>query len=361
MRGIEEQAPMTTSKRLGFLAAGAACAALALAGCGGVTGKTPQLAGNWDEIVAAADKEGEVTLYSTTSPDNLEALKKAFEAKYSHIKLTYVRGTDADLLPKVEVENQTGRGTADVHMTTDAGWIHRAVQSGEYSTDLAGPDFKAKKYDPADSVIADKFFLTSAMVFGLGWNTDKLPQGLKTPEDVLNPKLKGKIGIPNPSGIPTYVDMYRVIDQKYGGNYVERLADAQPQIYPSAVAVTQALASGEVWASPTTGQTVIAEAKAGAPVKFALPEKPWGVPWYGHALSSAPHPNAAQVLADFLVTEEGQAAIAANNVAALPDVPGTGVKGAAVRAQDIPLADPSSLESEAVQRYQAKWEKLFIG
>lgn len=347
------------SKRLIAMVVGCIVTGMAMTGCGSDAKGGAELGGTWEQIVEAANKEGEVTIYSTHSPDNLEKLKRAFEKAYPEIELTYVRGTDADLLPKVEVENQTGRGTVDVHMTTDAGWIDRSLDS-DYSVDVVGPDFKNDAYDPESSLIEGKWFLTSAIVFGLGWNTDDLPEGLQTPEDVLDPKLKGKVGVTNPAGIPTYVDMYRQINVDFGTDYVERLAEMEPRIYPSAVAISAALTSGEITASPIAATTVVADKLAGAPVDFVVPEKPFGVPWFSHVLASAPHTNAAQVLADFLVTEDGQAAISANYVSVLPDVQGTGVTGVDVLAQDIDLADPADLEQESINEYQADWEELFL-
>lgn len=186
-----------TSKRLAAALAGGLFSVAALAGCGSDSGGG-ELAGSWDGIVEAAKKEGEVVIYGTVAPpDNLELLKKAFEKKYPDIELTYVRGTDADLLPKVEIENQTGRGTADVHMTTDAGWIDRSADGG-YSVDIVGPSFDNEDYDRSNSVIDDQWFLTSATVFGLGWNTQKLPNGVTSPEDLLAANLKGgKLGVTN--------------------------------------------------------------------------------------------------------------------------------------------------------------------
>lgn len=348
------------TKRLAAALAGGLFSVAALAGCGSDSG-SGEVAGSWDEILKAADKEGEVVIYGTVAPDNLERLKKAFEKKYPEIKLTYVRGTDADLLPKVEIENQTGRGTADVHMTTDAGWIDRSLDA-DYSAKIVGPSFDNADYDRENSVIDDQWFLTSATVFGMAWNTDKLPSGLSTPEDLLGDNLKnGKIGVTNPAGIPTYVDMYRKINVDFGENFVDRLASSKPRVYDSAVAIGQAIASGEIWASPTIGTTILTEKANGAPVEFVVPDKPFGVPWYSHVLSSSPHPNAAQVLADFLVTPEGQAAISHDFIPCLPNVEGTGVAGSDLLAQDVPLGDPDELSSDSVAAYQKEWEKLFLG
>ncbi|WP_340539921.1 extracellular solute-binding protein [Nocardioides sp. GXZ039] len=347
------------AKRLSVVAAGM-LALGALSACGGDDSGT-ELAGSWDEIVAEAKKEGEVTIYSTHAPDNLEALKKAFEKKYPEIKLTYVRGTDADILPKVETEKQTGKGTADVHMTTDAAWIQNATDQG-YNVEIVGPDFDETDYNRAESVLDDKWFLTSATVFGFGWNTSKVPGGLRTVEDILDPEMgDGRLGITNPAGIPTYVDMYRRINEDWGGNFVEDLAGQKPRVYESAVAIGQAIASGEIWGSPTAATTLLTEKENGAPVDFAVPENPFGVPWYSQVLESAPHANAAQVLADFLVTPEGQAAISHDYIAVLPDIEGTGVPGADVLAQDVELPDPATLDQDSVNAYQQEWEAEFQG
>lgn len=340
--------------------AGVAAAALVLSGCSSDGRSSSELAGSWDEIVTAATEEGEVTIYSTHSPDNLEKLKQAFEAEYPGITLTYIRGTDADILPRIEVENSTNSGVADVHMTTDGGWINRSLDS-EYSAEVVGPALDVPEYDRDESVIEDKFFLTSATVFGMGWNVTHVPEGLSSPDDVFDPELRGMVGIQNPNGIPTYVDMYRRINEDYGSGFVDRLPETEPRIYPSAVGITQALASGEVWAAPMAASNILTEMAKGAPVDFALPETPFGVPWYSHVLASAPNPNAAQLLADFLITTAGQEAISADYLAALPDVPGTGVPGSAVTAQDVELGDPDSLDPDSVEEFQAEWERKFMG
>ncbi len=217
------------------LMAVAVVAAFASAACGsGGSGVSQPVSGTWDDVVAAAKSEGSVLLYSSQNPANLEALKVAFEQEYPEISLEYVRGTDADINPKVEVENQTKRGTADVHMLTDSAWIETAAESGTYSADLVGPAFDTPEYEPQKSIISDKFFLTSAAVFSLGWNTTALPGGLQKPEDLLDPALKGKIGIVNPSGIASYVDFYRFFEKNFGPDYLQKLAELKPRIYERA-------------------------------------------------------------------------------------------------------------------------------
>lgn len=328
---------------------------LTTAACGSSDADTAAgpVSGSWSDVVAAAEKEGKVTLYSSQNPANLQVLKDAFAAKYPKITMEFVRGTDAEMNPKVEVENRTGKGIGDVHMLTDTGWITNAATSGTYSTKIIGPDFDAADYDRAKSVMDDRFFLTSAAVFAMGWNTDKEPNGFSTPQEMLKPELEGKIGITNPAGIAAYVDLYRFLTKNFGADYLQKLAALKPRIYPSSLGIAQALTSGEIVATPMV-QPLVKEEKSGAPVGWKLPTPPWGTPWYSHVLKAAPHPNAAQVLADFMVTKAGQDALSTGYASALPNTP-----EAVAKAQDIALPDPAELTPEKNQAFQAEWEKLF--
>lgn len=351
---------MNTIRKMPVIAAITVLAIVASA-CGSGGGQESSLAGSWDEIVAAATDEGSVTIYSNHAPANLESLKSAFEAEYPEISLTYVRGTDSDLIPRVEVENQTGNGVADVHMTTDAGWIHRSRDLGGYSMEVVAPAIDEPAYRAEDGVLDDTFFVTSATSIGLAWNTSNAPDGLESPEDLLDPRFEGKVGVVNPAGFPAVVHIYRRMDVDYGEGFVDRLAGIGPRIYGSAPAITQALASGEIWAAPGASMDVLAERDKGAPVDFALPANPIGIPFYSHVLSASPNPNAGQVLADFMLTPAGQAALSQNYIAVLPGIEGAGVEGSEVVAQDIDLADPETLEAAAVEEYVASWEQKFLG
>jgi iron(III) transport system substrate-binding protein len=344
-----------TFKSLRAVAVGA-CVAVALAACGsggGGAAPTQAATGDWNSVLAAADQEGGVMLYSSQNPTRLEALKAAFNKAYPKISMQFVRGTDGDLNPKIEVEKRTGKGTADVHMVTDAAYIQNAAKSGQYSVDVRGPAFDAAAYDRAKNVINNKFFRTSAAVFAMGWNTKAVPEGFKDPKEMLNEKYAGKIGIVNPQGIASYVDFYRFYEKNFGPTFLEQLATFKPRIYPSALGVAQALTSGEIIAAPGV-QPLVAEVASGAPVNWALPKPAWGTPWYAQVLIAAPHPNAAQVLANFMVSPEGQAALNTGYASVVK------VEGSVADASEIPLPDPAELTPDKVKAYQAYWESLFL-
>jgi iron(III) transport system substrate-binding protein len=331
-----------------------AASTVALSACGSSGGDTASVEGNWQDVVSAAEEEGSVTLYSSQNTTILDSVKAAWNAKYPNIALEYVRGTDADLNPRVEVENKTKKGIADVHVVTDTAWIASAAESGSYSQELRGPSFDNPEYDRDSSIKNNRLFLNVAATFGMGWNTDAAPNGLTDPRDVLDPEYKGRVGVVSPVGIASYVDLYSFYRQNFGDDFQERLAAQEPRIYPSALGIAQALTSGEVVVAPMV-QPLVQEVATGAPVNWALPTPSWGTPFYGHVTSVAPHPNAAQLLADFLVSTEGQTAQAIGVATALP-----GIAGATANAHDVHAPDPEQLTKQYVDQQSAEWEQQFV-
>ncbi|WP_040795993.1 ABC transporter substrate-binding protein [Nocardia higoensis] len=328
-------------------------AVLALAGCGGSTEVSRPVSGSWEDVVAAANDESAVTLYSTQAQPILADLEKAFEAAYPSIDLTVVRGVDSDLLSRIDAESRTGRGSGDVAVITDVPWM-RAASDTDLAVEIIGPNFQAAEYRPDESIDNGKFFLEGAVVLGFGWNTALYPKGITTAQDLLDPALRGKVGIVTPATSPTYIDYYDHIEQNYGGReFLQRLADNNPRIYPSTQPLGQALASGEITAA-LMSNPMLPERAAGAPLDWTAGPKVWGAKWYGLALGSAPHPNAAQVLANFMVSREGQQVTSVGFGAALPDI-----EGSIAVAQDVGEQNLEVTTGAGAEKYRSDWDQIF--
>jgi iron(III) transport system substrate-binding protein len=307
---------------------------------------------SWDEIVAQAEEEGEVTYYSAQNQPNIEALEEAFEAEYPDIDLTFVRGLPPDLNPRVETENSTGRGEADVYTTADTRWYDGKAGSG-FFTPVVGPTFESEDFAADEFLLADgEYFISHASTIGIGWNTDLLPDGVDGYEGLLDPELAGgKIGIPEASA-EALVDFYMYMEELYGDDYLADLAAQEPRIYPGGSAILEALASGEIAASPYTSPTIVDSIDAGAPLDWELPDVAWATLFDTAVLSSAPHPAAAQVLADFILSPEGQVAVGTNYVAVMP-----GVEGSLLDIDDVRRQPEITVEE--VTAYQQEWRDLF--
>jgi iron(III) transport system substrate-binding protein len=307
------------------------------------------------ELVAAATEEGKVTIYSSQGLDALEEMATNFEAKYPGIDVEVVRGIDSDLAPKVEAENQTGQGVADVYVNASLSWVVDHAEQGWFLP-VEGPELTGEgAYDAEQYVHDGNYFEVGAAVLTFAWNTELYEAGVTDYPDLLDPELQGQMGVIEPTA-PSIVDFYLWLEETYGEDYVEQLAALEPRIYPSSLPIGEALAAGEIAATPYAApQTLVPLAEQGAPVEFGIgPQGAWGARFFGMVLTSAPNPNAGQLLANYMVTAEAQEVLQAAGGSVLPDIPGTLITNAETREQDL-----SKLTPEAVAAYQEKWNGLF--
>jgi iron(III) transport system substrate-binding protein len=323
----------------------------------GETATTAASAGtSLDDLYAAAQEEPQLVVYSSQAPDPLAKIAADFEAAYPGVDVEAIRGIDGDLIPKVETEHQTGQVVASMFITASPSWVIPKAEEGGWFIAPDGPELLGEgDYDAAQYVHEGNYFEVGAAVLSFGWNSDLYEPGIEDYPDLLDPELQGRLGVPEPSS-PSIVDFYLWMEETFGEQYVEDLAAQEPQIYASAVAIGEALAAGEVAASPYIApSTLIPLADQGAPVDFGIsPEGAWGARYFGVILEGAPAPNAAQLFANYMVTEAGQAAVMVNAGSVLADVEGTLISNDQVREQDI-----SKLTPEAVTAYQEKWNGLF--
>jgi iron(III) transport system substrate-binding protein len=309
-----------------------------------------------DSLIAAAKKDGKITIYSSQALDPLNKLAADFKAKYPGVDVAVVRGIDGDLAPKVEAEHSTGTGIADVYVSASESWVQDKAGKSDWFVAPTAPELVGQgQYDAKQYMHPGNYFEVGAAVLTFGWNTSQVPNGIKDYPDLLDPALKGKIGVPDPTS-PSIVDFYLWLNQTYGADYMKKLAAQQPRIYPSALPIGEALGSGEIAASPFTAPSTIIPAKAkGAPVNFGIsPEGAWGARYFGMLLKTAPHPNAAQLFANFMVTAQGQADVMSNAGTVLPNVAGTLITNDKVRKQDL-----SQLTADKVAAFQQQWNSLF--
>jgi iron(III) transport system substrate-binding protein len=347
---VADDAPTTTAA--GGAATTAAGAATTVAGSG--EGPVAATEAEWEEIVAAAKEEGSVTIYSSQGLDQLNAMGEAFKDEYG-ISVEVVRAIDSDQLAKVEAEHDTGNGVADVLVQATGAWSVEKAAAGWF-TPFVGPAMDNPDYNKALNVSpGGEFFVANGAVLTFGWNTELWPDGLTDYDDLLNPDLAGgKIGVIEPSA-GSIVDFYLYLEERFGPEFTAQLAAQEPRIYPSSLPMAQALTSGEI-AAASFVQVLSDEKEAGAPVDSGLADEVWGALFQTSVLATSPHPNAAQVLANFMITPEGQVHISRKAAASLPDVEGTVTVTDNVRRQDL-----AKLTPDFVAEYQASWDQLFNG
>ncbi|GIL34117.1 ABC transporter substrate-binding protein [Phycicoccus sp. DTK01] len=336
----------------------AVAAGLLLAGCGepvtGGGGSAGTLAtGGWDSVVKAADQEGTATVYSILVPAVNDRIEKGFEAKYPDIDLQIVRVLGTEIDAKLNAERDTKAPTADLVINANYDSMLKWAKAGDLF-DAQGPNATDEQWKSANGLIDGKIQMTAVTGIVMAWNTDIVKDPPKTLTDFLDPRFKGQIGVPDNNNLPLASFWSFLKDQE--PDYWDKLVAQQPKVYPSAVPLQEALVSGEIgvtfYSVPAILKPVMAQ---GAPVDMAVPTPMWGPQTLSYMPKwNSAHPNAAQVLFDWLGSADGQTAVGTDNVSVL-DVPGTlqSFKDTKVVDFDTQL-DPSWVDAE-----QADWRKVF--
>lgn len=333
---------------------------LVAVGCGdgGSTGAAPAPAGDagWQAVVDAANKEGQVTWYSVAPQAAREALKEAFEEKYPDISLEIRTISTAEMNSALEAEKTSGAEGADVVTSVGYDWTYKKAAEGWFA-DFTGPSFDAPEWTESGYLVDGRIVTAPLGLIVLGWNTSLFRGQLKTYDDLLDPKLgNGAIGVVRPEPA-LHADHWAFVGEKFNDKYLERLAVQKPKVYPSAFALQEALAAGEVAVGSFVSATDMVSLKdKGAPVEFAVPNPVWAAQNMFYIVKSGKHPNAAQVFMDFFASPEGQLAAAKSGYSPLKSVAKETLGG----QSQVVLTDlKRALDPQWAKDYAARWRTLY--
>src|SRR4051794_3312608 len=277
-------------------------------------------------LIASAKKEGEVVWYSTQIISQLvRPVTAAFEKKYPGIKVRATRANATETAVKILNESKAGRPQSDVFDGTTT--VVPLKQEGfvlQWLPDSA-KEYPAEPKDPDGYWIANNLFIITP-----GFNTRLVPRGTepKTYPDLLNPKWRGKMawnGFPTSSGMGGFVGtVLTEMGEEKGLAYLRELAkqNIAPLRGAAREVLDQVIAGEYPLALQIFNHHAVISAKKGAPVDWIKMEPATGTLSVASIHKNAPHPNAAKLLVDFIVSREGQDVFRqADYLPAHPDIP----------------------------------------
>ena len=272
----------------------------------------------WEKTVSAAKTEGRLTIYAHVS---YESIFPEFEKKYPEIKVVYVIGRGApDILPRLLSEQRAGRYIGDLFLAgpTPAFRLQAAGALSPMRPALILPEVvdlskwwerKLPFVDKEDQYV---FAMNGMFRVETVYNNKLLdPKELKSYWDLLNPKWKGKIVVYRQ--ILSHLK-YFYYHPDIGPEFLKRLF-SEMDVTPSGDMrqITNWLVVGKfplAIASPATD--IMAAEKQGLPTGIFQPDHfKEGTNLVAAAgsvalLKNAPHPNAAKVALNWLLSREGQ-------------------------------------------------------
>jgi iron(III) transport system substrate-binding protein len=260
------------------------------------------------DLVAAANKEARVILYSSMDLPVGEKLGKAFEVQYPGIAVQIERSGSERLFQRVAQEFASNIHAVDVINSSDASHFIPWKKSGWLAPFV--PEDVAK-YFPSEYRDPDGMFATTRIwLSSIAYNTNlvKPADAPKSFADLLDPKWAGKMVKGHPAYSGTIMTATFQMVRELGWDYFEKLSKQRVMQVQSSTDPPKKLSLGEraVMADGNEYGVVLLK-EAGQPVEPVYPAE--GTPTISGPtgiFATAPHPNAARLFQAWLHTRETQ-------------------------------------------------------
>jgi len=303
------------------------------------------------KLAEQAKKEGTVVLYTSLAPSESKPLAEAFEKKYG-VKVELWRALSDKVVQRTVAEARAHRNSVDVVETN--GPEMEMIAREKVFTTFDSPYLADL---PADAVPAHKLWLPDRMnYFVVGYNTDKVKRSEipATYEGFLDPKWKGRIGIEatDQEWMATLVKKW---GEQKGMDFFRKLAAMKPDMRKGHILLAKLVAAGEVPVGLTMYNSNIETLKRkGEPIDF-VPVQPVAARPQGIAVAKdAPHPAAAVLFADFVLSPEGQ-----KLYESMGRVPASTKVKSHLNNFPFTLIEPSTVLEDS-DKWEKIWNELFL-
>jgi iron(III) transport system substrate-binding protein len=303
-------------------------------------------------LAANAKKEGRVSVYSTMTVKDTQALAEAFEKKYG-VKVMSWRGGSEKIVQRALTEARAGRRDVDV-IETNAPEMENLYRE-KFLEEFYSPaftDIPANAFPKHKHYVADRFAF-----FVLAYNT-KLVKPADVPNsyaDVLDPKWKGKISI-EATDVVWFAAVTKAMGEDKGLAYFRKLAAMKPDMRTSHILMAELVSAGEIPLALTAyNNNVETLKKKGAPIEWKALQPAFGRPSSIGVAKHAPHPHAALLFTDFVLSKEGQEILKNVN-----RVPASRAVDSPLNKFDYALIDPA-ITLDEWDKWSKLWSNLFLG
>lgn len=260
-------------------------------------------------VEAAKAENGEILAFMGLRLETARILADRFKEKYPFIKsVDLQRGDSLRMLERALSEYRAGMHRIDVFQMSP--YDLAALRDEGVLTPHISP--VTQEIEPLFK--DDKNYWTDLYWYPviIAYNTDLVSpeEAPKTWQDLLDPKWKGKIGMPRDQ-----VGFHRVILQELGEEkgtqFMKDLAAQDVRIHRGISDGVTMLAAGEFHINVTRAQHIEIFKGKGAPVEWVKDLDPMAVHGTPIALAkNAPNPNSAKLFLDFVLSDEGAEIIA---------------------------------------------------
>lgn len=277
----------------------------------------------WEKTLAAGEKEGQVTVYGPPGKDYQDAIS-SFQEFYPRIKLNYVPGSGTNNSQRLLAERRAGKYLPDAFVGGSGTMVLVLFKGGALEPiprQLILPESKdtslwfEKTHHYADSENQYVFMMQGSVQTDLGaYNTNLVnPAEVKSFWDLLQPKWKGKMAAFDPRD-RGHIQRMRALyyNPALGGEFLRRLFEEMDvMLGRDQRQLLDWVAGGKFHIYLfATGSDVEDAGKKGLPVGtlYGPAREGYMSGQFGHIalINKMPHPNAARVFLNWILSREGQ-------------------------------------------------------
>jgi iron(III) transport system substrate-binding protein len=369
-------------------------AGVLLVACGGGAASTPAsggstaasagaAAGSWNDVIAAAKKEGKVSVIGPQGNDMRDALTQGFQKAYPGVEVDLQSLPGDQTGPKVITPMAAGQHPYDIAITGSSTAIETLMPANvvvPVKDWLTGPNdsdpkqWLNNKFTYSDNAAVYNMVFSAYVKAPWVVNSDLAsPSEFKTSRDLLNPKWKDKIVFRSPrtAGGGVSVVTYWYATPSLGKDFIKQLASQNFTIATDDRQVLDDTAHGKYQVAIGPSDVLTNEFMSkGLPIKHVpssqLSEGAYTTSGNGTMVvfKQPPHPNATKLYLDYFLSKEGQTAWTntAGVASMRKDVPHDKVADYLVPKEGVTYQDNSSedlvkLKPEIVAYLDTVWPK----
>lgn len=280
-------------------AAAVVALSVAMAGCGGDKKEAKE-----------TGVKGEVMVYTSIYPDIIDTMCKPNIGKaFPEMKVNWFQGGTEKVVTKITGEIKAKKIGADVLMVADPSYYLKLDEQK-----LLLP-YKSKE---EANVIADKdkegaWYAVRVCNMIIAYNSSKLSaeEAPKNWTDLLDPKWKGKIAMPNPMLSGTAYVTVGALADKYGWDFFDKLKANGMRVEEGNSAIQNKLLTGEYAAAMILEENILKLAhNKKEPLKVIYPtDGVVQIPSPIAIFNTTKNPEGAKAMVDWWLSKEGQEAV----------------------------------------------------
>jgi len=308
------------------------------------------------KTIEAGKKEGKVVIYGSLESDQAEVVFTAFKKK-SAIDVEYWRASATKVMDRALSEYRAGKPMFDVILTNDNPMQIMFKQGlfAKYNSPSAS-DFPKDAIDPN---LGPRY---RNVVIGVVYNKSLISpaDAPKSLEDLVNPKYRGKLVMPDPTQHTTttqwVASLWKLMGKEKAEKYIRELAAMKPILVESLLPAAERVMTGETPIAITYVKYVYVFGKKGAPLDYVRLGKFMGDGHYLGLSNKAPHTNAGNAFIDYFLGDESMRILAetgefVNRKGVYPPLPD---------AEKIQFVEMVDLDTKSFAEKKKEYQQIFL-